>query len=102
MFSAGATTRVTCYAPGIYLLTGNVSWPGNATGLRTHGFNVNGVSIMRDTRSAQSVGTNNITVSHAMKLAVGDYVQYILRQSSGAAMNASGPHLTATWLRPPT
>ena len=40
MFATGSPDRLTVKAPGVYLLTGNVSWPGNGTGLRTIGFNV--------------------------------------------------------------
>lgn len=105
MWSSGAADRITCVTPGIYLLTGQVTYEANGTGRRDCRLLVNGSSIVRTYEAAYANLELPISVATVYPLAVGDYVQLGARQSSGGNLSvrsggADGIRIAAQWLRP--
>jgi hypothetical protein len=85
-------SRLTCKTAGKYQLTGQVSWAANATGYRYAGFRLNGgATYGTDTRMAVTTGSieTSQTTSTLLDLAVNDYVELIVLQNSGSALNVT-------------
>jgi len=86
------TSRYTCEFPGTYLLSGNGSFANNATGIRATRWAVNGTAVNATASGTTALTGNPTSVGAAgfsVVLAVGDYVELQLFQSSGGALNTS-------------
>jgi hypothetical protein len=78
---------------GIWILTAQISWANNATGLRSLYIYKNGVTRLKRSNAA---GINIGAVGNYMEItavddapAVGDYYELYVEQNSGVALNAS-------------
>jgi len=85
------TSRATAVYPGWYLFAGNGSLVQNATGLRTLSWNING-SAQSGAGSSDGGAGVGIDFRHPAAatlffLNVGDFVEMILFQNSGGALN---------------
>lgn len=99
-------SRYTARYPGVYLISGGVTFAANATGFRLLWFRINGIDI-----NGSLVELNAVTggAVHAIGartieqyLASGDYVELIAHQTSGGNLNTSGstieqPHMAVAW-----
>lgn len=92
-------------AGGIYRIWANVTFDVNATGLRTVAFQVNGSTMIGgDSRPGTASGSSIVNASVDALLAAGDYVECVVRQTSGGALDAThvgdhSPEFGATWMR---
>lgn len=89
-------SRLTCKTAGVYLIVTNVEFAANATGQRQVFIRLNGTgagtttnigSVVQD-GTAGSVQTQLI-VSSIFSLAVNDYVESVVWQTSGGALNVA-------------
>ena len=87
------TSRVTVPTAGIYLCTAMILWAtNNTTGERYIEIDVNAGGINRTHFPPVNATTNHAMVlSKQMKLVANDYVEVIVLQSSGGAVNVRGP-----------
>jgi hypothetical protein len=86
-------TRLTCTVAGLYDIGANVQWAANATGNRRILIRANGTTAIADvianavttaaTPTHQNIGTH-------YELAVGDYVEVLVQQTSGGPLNING------------
>lgn len=87
------TSRITAPAggDGWWGFMTNVEFPANATGHRQLSLRVNGSVFIASTSDPTPSGTNvtRLQVSTEYRLAVGDYVEAIVYQNSGGALNAN-------------
>lgn len=82
-------SRLTCKTAGVYAVSANVEWTANATGYRELFLLINGVTRFAD-NVAPPVTTGVVTRQQAQgiyALAVNDYVEAWVNQSSGVALN---------------
>lgn len=104
MWSVGAPTRLTVPTGmgGFYLIGGHNQWAANATGTRALAVKLNNSKFI----ARSLVGGQNVlqeqSITTAYQLAAGDYVELIVYQSSGGALNvnasdASSPEFWAIW-----
>lgn len=99
-------SRYTAPVAGLYLVTATVTWDQNASGIREIGLRVNGSVIYDGTRVVNSSNITHVqSVSHLIRLAVGDYVEATVWQNTGGALAVdrtfhSGPLMEIAWLRP--
>jgi hypothetical protein len=87
MWNPAAPTHITCLTAGVYLFTGQVVWPSNATNFRNLAFLKNGVTVYGDsyaTPSAVTVTGQN-TAAH-IPLNAGDYVEMYAAQNTGGVL----------------
>src|SRR5436190_16085494 len=101
-------TRFTVKTPGIYNLNGSVIFSGSTpiAGVRQAAVYVNGVSAWDSEVQVNPSASEwtQITVAATLKLAAGDYVEIILTQTSGAAINLIAgvrAAMALTWLGGP-
>lgn len=90
------SSRLTALFAGIYLVIGNVQWAANATGLRYASIRLNGTTIYGTQEMAGNATDNVQEVSSLVPMAVNDYVELVVTQTSGAGLNV----LAATALSP--
>lgn len=88
-WSAGSPTRLTAVVPGRYQLAALVRFASNSTGLRSAWLRVNGSTLIGRTQVPALSGdvTELGLTTPAVTLAGGDYVELLVRQSSGGALN---------------
>ena len=90
------SSRLTAPNAGKYVISGNVRFAGNATGFRQVYIRLNGgVSIAFIRHLPVAAGTDTVlALSTLYELAVNDYVELVVNQSSGGALNvnSSGNH----------
>lgn len=90
--TASQTSRFTAVYPGWYQVSATVAFSTNATGLRITSFAKNG-TILAGTKVYTQAISGNLTVFAArttfVQLAVGDYVEFMVYQNSGSALNTS-------------
>lgn len=87
--NATNNSRLTCKTAGRYAIAASASFAANATGFRRLGIRLNGITEIART-SAPSVGAadpTDLTVETEYELAVNDYVQMVVYQSSGGNLN---------------
>jgi hypothetical protein len=88
------TGRLTCTIAGKYLIIANIRFATNSTGTRAVNLRLNGSNIAGVTQ-AGATGSNIclMHVSTIYDLAVGDYVEVTVQQTSGGNLNveASSP-----------
>lgn len=100
-------SRGTCQVAGLYLIQSAISWQSNATGERFMNFVLNGTTeIARDRRPVSATATTSeVTLSTVYRLALADYVEVTVEQTSGGSLNVNSlgnysPEFTMTWLGP--
>jgi hypothetical protein len=83
------TGRLTATIAGKYLITALVRWAANVTGRRTVFLRLNGsTDIAHTAADAATGGINTVQeVSCLYDMAVGDYVEAVVNQNSGGALN---------------
>jgi hypothetical protein len=82
-------SRLTCVEAGLYLIILGLDWGINAVGQRNGYILLNGMTVIgSDERLA--IGTATGSVVRSYPLAVGDYLEAQVYQSSGAALNFVG------------
>lgn len=106
-WSSGSPSQYTVRVAGTYLVTGMVSFSGNATGVRISLLLYNGAQIAGSEVQLSAINASLQCVQSSVLVqgaVVGDYFQLGSYQSSGAALNttvASSPtsSMTIEWLR---
>lgn len=84
------TSRLTCTRGGIYLITAHVVFAANTAGVRYVNIRLNGTTdIASHGGSASNAFETAYSVSTIYQLAVGDYVEVRVFQSSGGALNVN-------------
>ena len=95
-------SRLTCKTAGKYLIFAQAYWAGNATGYRQAVIFVNGVTNI-GMALCDAYGTTGLIQSAltTYSLAVNDYVQMGVAQTSGGALNLLGgpPNNTHFWMQ---
>lgn len=83
-------SRYTAKTAGYYRCYAQVEWAGNATGTRDIEFRVNGVATSYlKAHSGSSPASNNCTATSGVlpvRLAVNDYIEVFVTQTSGGAL----------------
>jgi hypothetical protein len=82
------TGRLTCVTPGLYMIGAAVRWDTNATGYRHIQIRLNGGSIIGSAiiPAATGIPTGQV-INVPYVLAVGDYVECTVVQTSGGNLN---------------
>lgn len=86
------TNRITIPSGGggVYSIGGSIQWAANATGARAVYIRVNGATIIElDEITPFAAATITHGVSTQYKLAAADYVELIVNQTSGGALNTN-------------
>lgn len=100
--TSSQTSRYVCQTTGWYQIVGTVRWTNLVTGgeLRAAQFRKNGSSYLPGSSNATKSGATSVytvqVVTTLVQLVVSDYVELIVQQDSGGAMNVldtwnSGP-----------
>lgn len=101
-WSAGTNpTRVTVRAAGRYFASSFSRWAANGTGLRTAEIRLNGTTVIGRAGLAFAAAgspTQFSVVSPPVDLAIGDYVELIVWQNSGGALDLSFQNLYSNGL----
>jgi len=103
-------SRLTAPIAGLYLVSANVSWSGTSdVGAREVGLRKNGSTfVARDVVDPSvSANTTEQTVSTLVSLAADDFLEVVLRQNSGGALDVNAapefsPEFSMIWLGPST
>lgn len=90
------TSRYTCQLAGLYMVTGVAAFSSNATGNRAVRIAVNGTAVngtFVKAPAAAVTASSAQTTTALVQLALGDYVEVMGNQNSGAglATSVSGP-----------
>lgn len=101
MVNLGANpTRITIVDPGIYSIKGFAGWAANTTGVRAYNLRKNGVTVISSSVIPTVSGAGNapsMTLQGWESLIAGDYLELIVSQDSGIALNiAAGAWLALT------
>ncbi|MFC8676667.1 hypothetical protein ACFUEN_28780 [Streptomyces griseorubiginosus] len=98
-------SRYTVQVAGTYLIAATLGFATNATGNRKVGINVNGANARGGVVQSNAFASNSFCASVVTEqaLAVGDYVELVGWQTSGAALNTAagtgfGPVLMCHWI----
>lgn len=85
------SSRYTAQVPGWYWVYGNISYSTASAGIRTAAITKNGSTVSGGFGSNNGNSAYYTTVSAAVPvlMAVGDYVETVAYQSSGAALNSA-------------
>ena len=84
------TSRLTCKTAGKYIITGNIRWASHSTGTRLVGIRLGGATNLaqaRDQASSAAAGNHGLIVTTIYDLAVNNYVELTVYQSSGGNLN---------------
>lgn len=89
--SATNPTRFTCITPGLYTFKGNIEWAVSAIGIRSFWIRLNGTTDIGDVRITSPNGTSvdRHTVAADYEMVAGDYVEFMVRQNTGGALNVA-------------
>ena len=94
MYDNSTTTnssRLTVRTPGTYHIWGNVEWAPNTNGTRFLGIkldgNINIAQVSQDPVRDPTFGSTAQSVSTLWQLAAGQYVELVVRQTSGAPLD---------------
>lgn len=99
-------SRMTAASAGLYLVGVHVTWTAAAAGAREINIRKNGATILaRVVQLGDPVNTVDQELTTLVNLAAGDYVEAVVRQTSGAAVSVVAaaeysPELWATWTGP--
>lgn len=85
--NASNNSRLTCRTAGKYLITLNVDFAPNATGVRAIWIQLNGGSSIAGQTGPGNATYNTFSASLLWDMAVNDYVEALVYQSSGGALN---------------
>ena len=88
-----STSRITVNTAGIYTVSFNISWASNATGERIAWIQKNGSGASRwgmVRGAASAAGETIMSSTTIMSLAVNDYIEVGVYQSSGGNLNIGG------------
>lgn len=89
--------RLTCKTAGTYLLGATIQWAVNTTGTRQVSLRLNGTTVIASQRvGAFAVDDVHQALSTIYHLAVNDYIEVIVRQTSGVGLDV----MTATQYSP--
>jgi hypothetical protein len=81
-------SRLTCKTAGIYAIDAGVQFAQNATGLREVGIKLNNTDFIKYIRvDANSAGSHYISLSAQYALEVNDYIEVVVKQTSGGVLN---------------
>jgi len=81
-------SRLTAIYAGIYQITGNVEWAGSNSGLRNVFIRLNGTTTIGYTQDTPgTVSAWQQSVSTLYQLAVSDYVELCVNQTTAGALN---------------
>ncbi|NQW23332.1 MAG: hypothetical protein HQ475_07805 [SAR202 cluster bacterium] len=81
-------SRLTCKTAGKYIIVGSVRWTSNVTGVRNTFIRLNGTTWLAFNMPDTNQGNvHAITVSTIYDLAVNDYIELMVHQTSGGALN---------------
>jgi hypothetical protein len=98
MWSDAQPTRLTAPRTGIYRVSATVAFDPNGTGVRELQIIRNGVSasiLCFDRRAVSAAGERSYAaVSCLLTLAQGDYIEALVRQTSGGSLNVAGTSTT--------
>lgn len=84
------TGRLTCTRAGKHLIVVNLEFASNATGYRVVHIRLNGTTyIAVDSKMAVNGNATWFSTATIYDLAVGDYVEVVVYQTSGGALNVS-------------
>lgn len=92
------TSRLTCVTAGKYLVHGQVTFAANATGSRWVAIKKNGTFYVNESRP--NAGSSSTVVFHVdllVDLAVNDYVELFVFQTSGGNLNVNGGNATTAF-----
>lgn len=82
------TGRLTAPITGLYLIVGHVAFAANATGRRRAQIRRNGTQLIASNDGFPTAGDNCfVTVSALYQLNATDYVELVVEQASGGALN---------------
>ena len=82
------TGRLTCKTAGIYHIYASVAFASNATGYRYINIRLNGSTMIATLGHTEVAASNeNMSISTEYSLAVNDYVELLVYQNSGGALN---------------
>lgn len=82
---------------GIYSLEAHVQWDINATGVRQAFWRLNGTTPISFAAGPPTNGAATVTASFTLwELAADDYVEFLIKQTSGGSLNAVGGSVFAT------
>lgn len=99
MFAGGAPTRLTCPLSGLYLAAGNAVFAANASGIRLAVLKVNGAAWSGGASAAALSGADtHLSAAALLSLNEGDYIEFLVYQSSGGALALRGGEVTACQL----
>jgi len=89
--TATNNSRLTAPVAGLYQITGCMEWASGAGSLRAIGLRVNGTTIIAVDYSGPIGGglATAQSISALYKLAAGDYVELVVLQDSGGALNVN-------------
>ena len=99
-------SKLTAPVAGKYLVTCNVEWDANGTGVRAIGVKKGGTTFYSwDVRTAHSASTVASTTSAVVDMAAGEYVEIFVYQTSTVTINVQqwgnySPEATMTRLTP--
>lgn len=99
------TGRLTCRVPGLYSIGAAVNFASNSTGQRYVALRANGTTTIALDQRPASTTVAACTPFAQWRLAVGDYVDVVVFQSSGGALNVESnsgysPELFWHWVCP--
>jgi hypothetical protein len=101
LFSGSRPSRLTAPVTGVYRLSAIVLWPSSPNGARDVLFLRNGQQSVGAAPALNSSSGQYQQASTEAKLAAGDYIEVIVNQSSGAALNGVvGLSWTMSWVAP--
>jgi hypothetical protein len=90
MFTIGTPNRFTITTPGLYHISGQIEWANtNTTSYRRFMCRLNGSTFIAWLDDGQTSHPNRMQqmISFTYVLAAADYVQLVVRQASGGALN---------------
>jgi len=93
------TEQVTAPVSGLYLITGQVYWPANATGTRVLYVYTNNVQATEAAASAGATGTTSSNLTVQLAVAGGQLIGLGASQSSGASLSMTTSVLSVQLLR---
>jgi hypothetical protein len=83
-------SRLTCRYAGVYLIIGGIEWAANTTGVRYLFIRHQGASrIVETTISPATSATHGMNVSTLFPMAVNEYVELGVHQTSGGNLNVN-------------
>ena len=82
-------SRLTCRYAGVYQISGHVTFAGNATGLRYLWIRHQGATTIDRDSALASATENSMNVSTLYPMAVNEYVELMVHQSSGGNLNVN-------------